>query len=252
MRATYRNRLVTAISNTPGTSGALTIASAASGYRTFTAADDGLSFDVSIVDGTAWEIRTGCVYTHSGTSLSRGTLEDSSTGSAINLTSAAVVTVTMSAGMGNGISRLLDTGFVFVQNDNSATQSLAASTATKIAAALAVEVSDTNGWWDHANKKFQPTRAGKYMITASIGISSVAASKEALIDLYKNGAAFVRLCRLATAAPTNWPCLSGSAVVALNGSTDYIEVFALHLDSVSRSTEAASVSNWFQAVFIGD
>jgi hypothetical protein len=103
MPVTHRNRLVTAISNTPGSTGALTIAAAASGYRTFGAADDGLSFDVSIVDGTAWEIRTGCVYTHAGTSLARGTLEDSSTGAGIALTSAAVVTVTMSAGMGNAL-----------------------------------------------------------------------------------------------------------------------------------------------------
>jgi len=101
MPSTHRNRLVTAISNTPGAAGALTIAAAASGYRTFGAADDGLSFDVSIIDGTAWEIRTGCVYTHSGTSLSRGTLEDSSTGSAIALTSSAVLTVTMTASFGN-------------------------------------------------------------------------------------------------------------------------------------------------------
>ncbi len=104
MPATHRNRLVTAISNTPGASGALTIAAAASGYRTFGAGDNGLSFDVSIVDGTSWEIRTGCVYTHSGTSLARGTLEDSSTGSAITLTSSAVVTVTMTAGFGNRLN----------------------------------------------------------------------------------------------------------------------------------------------------
>lgn len=101
MATTHRNRLVTAISNAPGTTGALTIAAAPSGYRSFGAADNGLSFDVSIVDGPAWEIRTGCVYTHAGTSLARGTLEDSSTGSAIALTSAAVVTVTLTAGEGN-------------------------------------------------------------------------------------------------------------------------------------------------------
>lgn len=103
MPSTHRNRLVTAISNTPGTSGALTIAAAASGYRTFEAGDNGLSFDVSIIDGTSWEIRTGCVYTHSGTSLARGTLEDSSTGADIALTSAAIVTVTLSAALGNRI-----------------------------------------------------------------------------------------------------------------------------------------------------
>lgn len=95
---TQINRAYFTISNTPSTSGALIVSSAVSGpYRTLGAAHDGMSFDVSIVDGSAWEIRTGCVYTHSGTSLSRGTLEDSSTGSAIDLTSAAKVMVTSTA-----------------------------------------------------------------------------------------------------------------------------------------------------------
>jgi hypothetical protein len=38
-----KNRLVTSISNSPGSSGALTISSASSGYQTFEASDDGLS-----------------------------------------------------------------------------------------------------------------------------------------------------------------------------------------------------------------
>ena len=92
--STHRNRVRCAISNTPGGAGALTLSTADTGYRTLGASDDGLSFDVVITDGTAWEVRTDCTYTHSGTSLARGTLEDSSTGSAITLTSAAVVTVT--------------------------------------------------------------------------------------------------------------------------------------------------------------
>ena len=99
--STHKNRVRCAISNTPGSSGALTLSTADSGYRTLGASDDGLSFDVVITDGTAWEVRTGCTYTHSGTSLARGTLEDSSTGSAITLTSSAVVTVTATAGWGN-------------------------------------------------------------------------------------------------------------------------------------------------------
>lgn len=107
MPVSHRNRLVATISNSPGTSGALTISAAQSGYRSFVAGDDGLTFDVAIVDGSAWEVRTGCTYTHSGTSLSRGTLEDSSTGSAINLTSAAVVTATPSAGLFNALERAL-------------------------------------------------------------------------------------------------------------------------------------------------
>lgn len=93
MSANNRNRLKTSVSAVASSGlGAFTISTAASGFRTFTAADDGLTFDGIVgVEGTAWEVRNGCVYTHSGTSLSRGTLVDSSTGSAIAFTSAVVL-----------------------------------------------------------------------------------------------------------------------------------------------------------------
>lgn len=98
MPTAYKNRLVCTVSAVAAAGlGAFTVSTAQSGYVTFAAGDDGLSFDVVAVEGTAWEVRTGCVYTHSGTSLARGTLESSSTGSAIALTSAAVLTVTPSA-----------------------------------------------------------------------------------------------------------------------------------------------------------
>jgi hypothetical protein len=106
MPDTYVNRLQCAISNTPGTTGAFTVAAATSGRRTFGAAQNAQTFTVLVKEGTAWEVRNGCTYTHSGTSLSRGTLEDSSTGSAINFTSAAIVTVTLSRG---GLDAKLDT-----------------------------------------------------------------------------------------------------------------------------------------------
>ncbi len=93
MSANNRNRLKTTVSAVASSGlGAFTISTASSGYRSFVAGDDGLTFDgVLITEGTTWEVRDGCVYTHSGTSLSRGTLMDSSTGSAIAFTSAAVV-----------------------------------------------------------------------------------------------------------------------------------------------------------------
>lgn len=91
------NRRWFGVLGTPGT-GAITVGTAQSGYATLGAANDGQTFDgVTILDGTAWEVRNGCTYTHSGTSLSRGTLEDSSTGSAISLTSAATVMLSVGA-----------------------------------------------------------------------------------------------------------------------------------------------------------
>jgi hypothetical protein len=78
---------------TTGT-GTITLGAAESGYQTF--ADAGL-VDANVVrytieDGTDWEIGSG-TYTASGTTLTR-TLDESSTGSLLNLTSSAVVFVT--------------------------------------------------------------------------------------------------------------------------------------------------------------
>jgi len=81
---------------TTGT-GTITLGSAESGYQTF--ADAGV-VDADVVryvieDGTAWEIGSG-TYTASGTTLSR-TLGESSTGSLLSLTGAAVVFVAATA-----------------------------------------------------------------------------------------------------------------------------------------------------------
>ncbi len=104
----FVNRAYFGISNTPGTAGALTVSAAESGpFRTLGAAHDGLVFDVAITDGSAWEVRRGCTYTHGSTSLSRGTLEDSSTGSAIALTSSAKVMITATAQRDTLVERLM-------------------------------------------------------------------------------------------------------------------------------------------------
>ena len=96
MSVTFRDRYSMGVSGTPGT-GTITIGSAQSGYQAFTSTDNALTFDVFITDGTAWEIDTGCTYTSSGTTLTRGTLVASSTGSILSLSSAAIVSVGLTA-----------------------------------------------------------------------------------------------------------------------------------------------------------
>lgn len=94
MSTTHINRLRCSITNTPGLAGNVVVGAATSAARrTFTATEDGKSFEPTFEDGNAWEVRTGCVYTHATSTLTRGTLVDSSTGSAIALTSSAVVTL---------------------------------------------------------------------------------------------------------------------------------------------------------------
>ena len=89
------------VTGTPGT-GTVTLNAASTGYRSFaTAYGANATVCVTFRDGTAWETATGCTYTHSGTTLSRGTFVASSTGSALSLTSSATAEVSPGAALGN-------------------------------------------------------------------------------------------------------------------------------------------------------
>lgn len=101
MPDTARDLIKQTISNTPGTAGSLTLSTASTGYLALGASDDGKTFTVLISasdsDTAAKEMRSGCTYTHSATTLTRGTLV---AGTAIDLTSSAVVSVVMQADSG--------------------------------------------------------------------------------------------------------------------------------------------------------
>lgn len=238
---TQVNRLKCGISNAPGAAGDLTIGSAASGYRTFDATHDGLSFDCLFLDGTAWEVRTGCVYTHSGASLSRGTLEDSSTGSAISLSSSSAVVVTATAGWASDVDDVASNGgFVFVRHDgtslnqtltNSAWSRLRGNADSPSNGPFLSEIKDERGWWNASIARFQPTLPGKYQFgfataanfsgSTGVGAALLAAA------VYKNGTALFRGTRaefyLSTANASFTLGSYAGGVVEMNGTTDYLE-----------------------------
>lgn len=88
---TFRDRLRTTISNTPGT-GSCILSTASVSYLTWGTTENGLFFDILVEDGTDWELAEQCLYTFSTNTLTRGTFIKSSTGSPLVLTSAAIVT----------------------------------------------------------------------------------------------------------------------------------------------------------------
>lgn len=76
--------------------GAFTLSTASSGYQALVAGDDAKTGYFVATEGTAWESFWG-TYTSSGTSLARTTRIDSSTGSAITFTTAAIVFLDLTA-----------------------------------------------------------------------------------------------------------------------------------------------------------
>lgn len=94
---TSLNRRWFNVASAPGT-GNVAVGSALAGYLGLGASQDGMTFDgVTFLDGSAWEVRNGCVYTHGTTTLTRGTLEESSTSSAISLSASTTVMLSVSA-----------------------------------------------------------------------------------------------------------------------------------------------------------
>lgn len=84
-----------------GGTGSLTLGAASTGYQALAAGDDGLVFPYLIEDGNAWESGDG-TYTHSGTAFARGDRHDSSSGAALNVTTAATLSVGWLARGGGG------------------------------------------------------------------------------------------------------------------------------------------------------
>lgn len=258
----HRNNVANAVSGTPGT-GTITLASAVTGSQSFaTAYGANATVDVFITDGTAWEVARNCTYTHSGTTLSRGTLEASSTGSAISLTSAAVVRCAMPASTGTALDLQLARGTVIVRNDGSTTTSLSASTFTKMTSINSEEL-DSLGWWDNANAKFLPTRAGNYLCVMGIQINmniapvlTTAATVSVIASFRKNGSDYTHAARGwvtqdSTLAAKNVG-VSGSSIISFNGSSDYVEPFGWQNDSSSRSSLAGAERQFFMATYLGD
>lgn len=115
-----------------------------------------------------------------------------------------------------------------------ATQSVTSATWTKVQ--LNNEDFDTAGAFDStANYRFTPLVAGYYLITFCV--SGTTSYNEVLSAVYKNGSEYQWGSRTASTALSYTS--SGSVVMYLNGSTDYVEVFA-YLTGTTPSLSAAN------------
>ena len=245
-----KNSVGMAVSGTPGTETITLGAALSGGYQTAaTAYGANANIDIRIEEGDTWEVCRDCTYTHIGTTVTRGTLEDGSSGAStrVAFTTAARVYVVESAVR---IHNLNNVGIVIVENNGSTAQSIGATSFVKVSSALATEVVDNEGWWDETNKKFLPTRAGKYLVSCAVSLTQIALSKTMIASIYKNGAEKHRIDRKDTGMSASTLTAGGSCIIEMNGSTDYLELYIYNGDASSRNTEVDRSCVWFMAMWV--
>ena len=128
---------------------------------------------------------------------------------------------------------------------NSASQTIPTTSQTK----LVFNTKDfdvTNAFDATTNYRFTPLVAGYYQVTGALVISPV--NTLSTLYLYKNGSAFKKSSNPSNPG-TNYCAIAISAIVYLNGSTDYIELF-IDAGGLSGYSTNASGSTWFQASLV--
>jgi hypothetical protein len=125
----------------------------------------------------------------------------------------------------------------------SAIQSITTAVYTKVA--VDTETSDTNSCYDTTNYRFTPTVAGYYQVNASLRMGATASTIiQATGVIYKNGSAavFFGTDNVAAATFTANIVRSGSTLIYLNGSTDYIELWA-QIQATSPTVNGSTATN---------
>jgi hypothetical protein len=102
---------------------------------------------------------------------------------------------------------------------------------------------DTTGGM-FASSRFTPTIAGYYQINTTIRIA-VAQTTETLLTIYKNGSVYKYLLDMQM---TSMSSFSGSDLIYLNGSTDYLEIYVFQSSGGAKNTAAISSQTTFSGV----
>jgi hypothetical protein len=126
-----------------------------------------------------------------------------------------------------------------------AAQTIADATATKIL--FATEVFDTHGYFDSgAAARFTPLIAGKYLFALTVRMIGGVDQAPLNIALYKNGAHYASTLIRASGVSTQGPMIS--AIIDLNGSTDFVEGFIRQDSGGNMDIEASDGTTMLHGV----
>lgn len=118
-------------------------------------------------------------------------------------------------------------------------QTVATGVSTKIT--FGTEQYDTHNCYDAANSKFQPNIAGYYQINCNVQYSGTGYTAYFVVQLFKNGSNYEEISVIQA---LTYAHVATSTLVYLNGTTDYLEVFATQIQGGSQTMNGVSFSGF--------
>jgi hypothetical protein len=97
-----------------------------------------------------------------------------------------------------------------------------------------------------SSSKFTPQVAGYYLINSAVNLTGSTSAGYGTVNIYKNGSIYKQGSTYASTASS--PAASISSIVYCNGSTDYIEIYALTPGSITSGTGQAY--SWFNGALM--
>jgi len=140
----------------------------------------------------------------------------------------------------------IDLTSVYFSYGLAATQSVGSASFTKVQ--LDTNLYDNKTYWDGTNFRFTPQKAGVYQISAGINFASAIDQGVFIIAIYKNGSVVYESSPSQSGASSQGASTSG--LLTLNGSTDYIELFAYRSGAGSVNIGGNAASTFLTAVRI--
>jgi len=214
---------ITAGTASVNTAGSLALTQWEGGFLYFTSTSTAIFFDIVQASGSSPLTTKGDLY---GYNTTNARIPIGTDGQILTADSTAALGLKWAAAAGG-------TTFPTFSAKRGSTQTISASTWTKIQ--FNTESWDTGSAYDSTtNYRFTPQIAGYYQVNFAIW-TAVNLPTQCFVAVYKNGAEW----RFTNGG-------NGSCQVSLNGSTDYIEIYA----NVSAGSTGIQVESYFDAVGI--
>jgi hypothetical protein len=126
-----------------------------------------------------------------------------------------------------------------------AVQSAANATNAAITFGAGSEEIDTHGFHDTAVNptRITPTKAGRYRAAGTVNMAATGAVTILAAFIGKNGASVQPFVRMKPNATASTPASSATAIVEMNGTTDYVELFVNQTSGGALNTQASGGVN---------